>query len=143
MSWRRICSGAEAGGSLIEVIVAMGLLVSIAVPMLDVGAVIRGATPYQRQMATTLAIDKIEELGNIAYRTSSNTWPNPPIDSDEVTLGNYIFQRDWVVQQYVPSNGDDYPPEKSQLRRADVTVTCLNCHKSSTPVRVVAVLAKL
>lgn len=140
MSGRKDFSVSEAGGSLIEVIVAMGLLVAIAIPMLDVGAVIRGATPYQRQMAMTLAIAKIEELGDAAYRT--NNWPNPPNGSDEIGLGSYLFAREWVVHPYAPTN-NDYGQELNQLRRADVTVTCLNCHKSSTPVRVVTVLAKL
>jgi len=140
MSEQRCHKVSEAGGSLIEVIVAMGLLVAIAVPMLDVGAVIRGATPYQRQMAMTLAIAKIEELGDAAYRT--NNWPAPPNGSDEIPLGQFLFERVWVLHPYSPAT-NDYGSELNQLRKADVTVTCLNCHKSSTPVRVVTVLAKL
>lgn len=129
---------AQAGSTLVEILLAVALLVSVAIPMLELGAHMRGATPFQRQIAVSLAASKIEELGNIAYRTTF--WPGSGADSWEI--GRYSFERQWVLSAFSPTE-NDYGSESSQLKQATVTVTCTNCTRPMPPVRMVAVLAKL
>lgn len=129
----------QSGTSLVEVLIAVGLLVTVAIPMLDLGAYMRGATPFHRQIAVSLAASKLEELANIAYRTSNSTWPGS--GSDSVDVGRYTFDREWV--QTDAPEPPDFRFEAGQLKHMVVTVTCQNCPAPMPPVRVVTLIAKL
>lgn len=120
-------------------LVAVALLSVVAVPMLDFTASIRGTAPFQRQIAINLVSSKIEKLGDDAYRT--NGWPTA--GSEVIDVGQFSFTRTWTISPYLPTSSDDYPAEKSQLRRATVTVSCDNCPSAFPPLKVVAVLGKL
>ncbi|MDB4896527.1 MAG: hypothetical protein JWN15_2789 [Firmicutes bacterium] len=138
-SWFRRMLVSCDGVSLVEVLVAVALLSAVAVPMLDFTASIRGAAPFQRQIAINLASSKIEELGHEAYRTTF--WPKS--DSKVVDVGQFSFTLGWTISAYTPATANDYPAEQSQLRKATMTVSCNNCPRPFPPVKVVAVLEKL
>jgi prepilin-type N-terminal cleavage/methylation domain-containing protein len=133
----------QAGFTMIEVLIALGLLMLFIIPMLDFGANMRGGTPFQRQVAVSLATTKLEELGNGVYRTNPNTWGSLS-GSDSPTVGNFDFTIDWVVTAYTPIP-NDFATENTLLRQATVTVRCINCNKPQAmpPVRMVAVLGKI
>jgi prepilin-type N-terminal cleavage/methylation domain-containing protein len=133
----------QAGFTMIEVLIALGLLMLFIIPMLDFGANMRGGTPFQRQIAVSLAAAKLEDLGNAGYRTNPNTWGSVS-GSDPSTVGNFDFTIDWVVTSYSPIP-NDFANENTLLRHATVTVRCLNCNKPQAmpPVRMVAVLGKI
>lgn len=136
---RRRLAGAESGASLVEVLIALALLMGIVIPMLDFGASLRAATPFQRQMAASLASSKVEELANVAYRTSSS-WPGN--GEDWIGVGRHSFYLSWTVSPYQPT-ADDFTGEKNLLRRVEVRVECTNCKGPMAPVRVVSLIAKL
>lgn len=136
--WARFQPRAETGATLVEILVAVGLLVAVAIPMLDLGAHMRGATPFQRQIAVSLAASRVEELGNRSYRTI----PWPSSDTDVIMVGRFLFDIEWTISAFSPTV-NDFGSESSQLKQATVTVTCSNCTRPMTPVRMVAILAKL
>lgn len=128
---------AAAGVTMVEILVAVGILGLAVIPMLDFGANMRGETVFVKQMASSLASSKIEDLGNRAYRTFS--WPGS--GSEEVWVGRYAFYLEWTVSAF-PSD-PSFRPEGDQLRMVDVEIVCLNCSRPMPPVRRVAVIAKL
>lgn len=128
----------ESGVTLVETVVALGLLAAVAIPMLDLGANIRGSTPFQRQMAVSLASSKAEELLNYAWMNA----PWPTDGSYYLDMGPYTYDLAWTVAPFSSSAPDDFPAEASQLRRAEVAVTCQNCTRPMPAVRVVSILAK-
>lgn len=130
----------EAGVTLVEVLIAVAVLVVVLVPILDFTADLRASTPFHRNMASSLAASKLEELGNSAYRTL--TWSSTVSGEDDVQVGRYIYHREWNITGFSPSD-NDFGAESTQLRAAEVAVTCVDCPKAVTPVRMVAVLAKL
>ena len=131
----------EAGTTLIEVLIAVALLSGVLVPMLDFGANMRGGSTFQRQVAVSVATNKLEDLGRLAYRTAFASWP--ATGTEQVYIGQYTFDIEFAVSPYNPSN-DDYASEKQFLRTAAVTVTCsAGCPKPMPPVRMVTVLGKL
>lgn len=133
--------GAEAGVSLIEVLVAAFILTLVLVPMLDFSAYMFNGQAYGHQLAATLAAAKMEELANVAYRTSGNTnssvntnWG--PMGEDDISVGSYVFNRRWT-RASAPAG-----KEQAWLRRYTVKVTCTNC-RQPVEVEVVSYLAKV
>jgi prepilin-type N-terminal cleavage/methylation domain-containing protein len=130
----------QAGMSLVEVLIASAILAGVLIPMLDFGANLRGGTPFQRQIASTLATSRLEKLGNQAYRTNNTTWPSG--GSETVDVGQFTYLVEWTVNAYVPAV-NDFSAETAQLRQARITVTCQNCTRPMPPVRMVGILEKL
>lgn len=133
---------AESGFSLVEVLIALGLLSGVLIPMLEFGGNLRAGTVFQHQIAASLAASKLEDLGNTAYRTGLTVWPSSG-GPEQAYVGTYVFDVEWEVSAFSPAN-DDYSAESTHLRNATVTVTCAEgCPRPMPPVRMVTVLAKL
>jgi hypothetical protein len=147
-TWRRSRSS-QAGTTLVEVLLAVALLVAVMVPMLNLRAVVTGSASFQRQMATTLASGKVEEIGDPNYRNNSSwnyylfqeTCPEQKAPSgwleDCVTVGPYRFHRFWILANLVPD------PANSYIKQLTVVVTCDNCMRGAEPVRLSTYLGKV
>ncbi len=139
---RSSLSRREAGATLVEVLIAVGILAVLILPMINFSLHVNAGTAFERQLAVSVATGTIEELGNMAYRTDEDTWP-PATYVGTLTVGRYRFRREWVVTDYNPPDIGQWPAESDRLKQASVTVTCLNCTRTMPPVRMVALLAKL
>lgn len=137
LSCKRVKASAnvESGTTLVEVLIALALLTVVVIPMLDLGAHVRGGTAFHRQIAVSLASSKIEELANYAYRTSlsSTNWPADGSGTEDVGL--YSFQLEWRITPVSLESS-------TVLRQAEVSVTCLNCPRPMPAVTVVSYLVK-
>lgn len=122
---------AESGMTLVEVLMATGLIVAVMVPMMDFAAFVRGGSTYPRQIALTLAGSKLEEL---RYE-SLNTWP--PLGGQRLgqSVGKYQFDLTWSVAVTTP-------PDSVDMATVGVTVTCFNCTRPMPPVRMVTNIAQ-
>lgn len=118
MAIRRTGSGSRAGFTLVEVVVAIGILTGVLLGLaMGATSVIRtNKSSYGTTLATTVAQDRLEEL---KARTSS-ALPSCPDYADTGTCSDTIvqagvsFQRHWRILSNTPSSG---------INRIDVRVT--------------------
>jgi prepilin-type N-terminal cleavage/methylation domain-containing protein len=110
-------SAGEAGFTLIEVLVAIGILTGVLLGLaMGASSVIKAnKTSYGNTLGTSLAQDKLEELKS---RTSSALPICPAFTtsgcSDSVTQAGVTFTRNWQILTNTPATG---------INQIDVRVT--------------------
>lgn len=132
----RLCCHSQTGTSLVEVLLAMVILVSLALPITKFRAYILSGGPSGKELAQIIAVSRLEDLGD---QFRSGIWSSSGDDYYEA-LG-HLFHRNWALSDVGSDTG--MGTGRVLLRRARVTVSCEDCFGGNPEVEVVGLVGKV